>query len=100
VGGGELTERTQTIKTAFFGFLLTIYRERWEDSKRYALLRVAIEHLQVLMVLLQPQFLWRINYGSWAWKLADYIMIKGITKPLVRSIYLTEHFAPALSACN
>lgn len=47
------------------GFLVTLYKERWEDSKRFLIGRVLLEHLQLLLILLQPQFLWAFDTSYW-----------------------------------
>lgn len=63
--GSETLDQTQAIQTAVFGVLLTLFKERWEDSKRYAFGRIVLEHLQLLLLLLQPYFLWTFKYNFW-----------------------------------
>lgn len=64
-GAGDITESNEAIQKALFGFLLTLYKERWEDSKRFMLGRVVLEHLQLLLILLQAQFWWSFNTSFW-----------------------------------
>lgn len=58
-------DQTQTIAAAVFGVLGTLLKERWEDSRRYLALRLTMEHLQLLLILLQPHFGWRFHYENW-----------------------------------
>lgn len=58
-------DQLHTVRTAVSGALLALFKERWEDSKRYACGRLALEHLQLLLLLLQPYFLWTFQYQHW-----------------------------------
>ena len=60
-----MVEASQNLQKAVFGTLLTLYKERWEDSKRFLVGRVLLEHLQLLLVVLQPQFLWTFDTSYW-----------------------------------
>jgi hypothetical protein len=65
-GPGDLgLDQTQTIAAAVFGVLGTLFKERWEDSRRYLALRFTMEHLQLLLILLQPHFGWLFHYEHW-----------------------------------
>lgn len=79
----DLAEQSQTLQLAVFGVLLTIFRERWEDSKRYVAARVGLEHLQLLLVLLKPHWMWAFNYNHWLWKLANCVLLQDLTVPPV-----------------
>lgn len=68
VGGapGDITSETSAaVQKAVLGFLITLYKERWEDSKRFALGRMLLEHLQLALILLQQQFLWAFDTSYW-----------------------------------
>lgn len=67
VGGGAAgdLEASQALQKAVFGPLLTLYKERWEDSKRFLVGRVLLEHLQLLLILLQAQFFWTFDTSYW-----------------------------------
>ena len=45
-----------------FGALFTLQRERWDFNRRWVLLRLALEHLQLLALVLAPAAGWRLNY--------------------------------------
>jgi hypothetical protein len=107
------TAQSQMLQKAVFGPLLTLYKERWEDSKRFLTGRVLLEHLQLLLVLLQPQFLWTFDTSHWCgclcvsavlpapqllvvdtnvtlmrcccrlWQIANYSLVKILTVPAV-----------------
>lgn len=47
------------------GFLVTMYKEKWEDNKRFLVGRVLLEHLQLLLIMLQAQFLWTFDSSYW-----------------------------------
>lgn len=64
-GAGDITETSEAVHKAVFGPLLTLNKERWEDSKRFLVGRVLLEHLQLLLILLQPQFLWTFDTSYW-----------------------------------
>jgi hypothetical protein len=67
-GGGAAdlaAETTSAVQKTLFGFLCTIYKERWEDNKRFLVGRVLLEHLQLLLILLQAQFLWTFDASYW-----------------------------------
>jgi hypothetical protein len=65
-GPGDIgLDQTHTIAAAVFGVLGTLFKERWEDSRRYLALRFSMEHLQLLLILLQPQFGWMFQYEHW-----------------------------------
>ncbi len=53
------------MQKTLFGFLVTLYKERWEDNKRFLVGRVLLEHLQLLLILLQAQFLWTFDKTYW-----------------------------------
>jgi hypothetical protein len=59
------SETSAVIQKKLFGFLVTLYKERWEDSKRFLVGRVLLEHLQLLLILLQTQFLWTFDQKYW-----------------------------------
>lgn len=60
-----LMEENVLLKKIVFGQLLTLFKERWEDSKRFLVGRVLLEHLQLLLILLQPQFMWTFDTSYW-----------------------------------
>jgi hypothetical protein len=64
-GSADLAESASLVQKKLNGFLVTLYKERWEDSKRFLLGRVLLEHLQLLLILLQPQFLWSFDTKYW-----------------------------------
>lgn len=64
-GPGDLTETNAFIQKLLFGFLVTLFKERWEDSKRFLVGRVLLEHLQLLLVLLQAHFFWTFDMSYW-----------------------------------
>jgi hypothetical protein len=64
-GAGDLTETNAFIQKLLFGLLGTLFKERWEDSKRFLVGRVVLEHLQLLLLLLQAQFFWTFDMSYW-----------------------------------
>lgn len=67
-GGGAddlAAETASTVQKTLFGFLCTLYKERWEDNKRFLVGRVLLDHLQLLLILLQAQFLWTFDASYW-----------------------------------
>lgn len=64
-GSADLAESASVAQKKLNGFLVTLYKERWEDSKRFLIGRVLLEHLQLLLILLQPQFLWTFDTSYW-----------------------------------
>lgn len=66
-GGGDdlAAETASTTQKTLYGFLCTLYKERWEDNKRFLVGRVLLEHLQLLLILLQAQFLWTFDASYW-----------------------------------
>lgn len=64
-GDRDIAEGSDGLQKAVFGPLQALYKTRWEDSKRIALGRVVLEHLQLLLIVLQPQFLWTFDASFW-----------------------------------
>lgn len=64
-GSADFAESASVAQKKLNGFLVTLYKERWEDSKRFMIGRVLLEHLQLLLILLQPQFLWTFDTSYW-----------------------------------
>jgi hypothetical protein len=63
-----MLEQSQQVQTAIFGTMYSILRVRWESVRRYVLLRFFMEHLQLLLVLLQPTLGWStriMRYNLW-----------------------------------
>lgn len=86
-GPGDLASEAQNeLQKALFGALLTLHKERWEDSKRFLAGRVLLEHLQLVLVLLQAQFLWTFDTSYWAWRILNFSLLKNLTVPGVSSV--------------
>ena len=55
---------THATHTQLFGLMYTLQRERWDFNKRWVAGRLALEHLQIAALVLQPRWLWRLPYGT------------------------------------
>lgn len=47
-----------------FGLLAALQRERWDFNRRWVAARLALEHLQLVALVLQPRWLWALPYGG------------------------------------
>jgi len=45
-----------------YGLLYTYSRERWDSNKRWVAARLLLEHCQIIVFMLQPEFLWSLKY--------------------------------------
>ncbi|WIA37851.1 hypothetical protein OEZ86_014704 [Tetradesmus obliquus] len=97
-------DQVQTIAAAVFGVLGTLLKERWEDSRRYLALRFTMEHLQLLLILLQPHFGWRFNYEHWGWQVPNYVLVKDLIVPMGDGVFVLVMYAmvalAGLSLCG
>ncbi|WIA17635.1 hypothetical protein OEZ85_014441 [Tetradesmus obliquus] len=88
-GPGDVgLDQVQTIAAAVFGVLGTLFKERWEDSKRYLALRFTVEHLQLLLILLQPHFGWKFHYEHWGWQVPNYLLVKDLIVPMGDGVFV------------
>jgi hypothetical protein len=47
-----------------YGLLFTLSRERWDFNRHWVAARLLLEHIQIAVFVLQPQFLWALPYDK------------------------------------
>jgi hypothetical protein len=58
-------EETQTIQAGIFAIFHALLGRRYDNSKRLACLRLALEFLQVFTLIVSPHFHWAIDTKLW-----------------------------------
>jgi hypothetical protein len=58
---GDELEETQTLQTACFSVFQSLLGKRREGRKRLVCIRLALEFLQVFMLVVSPYFRWAID---------------------------------------
>lgn len=61
----DVLESPPAVQTAVFGMLYVVHKERLDSSNWIALAKLALDFLQLFLLLLQPQFGWTLNRNAW-----------------------------------
>ena len=69
-GGGDsehtLDDTGQTVESAIFSVVHTLGKEKYDTmSSKYSLFKIAVEFLQLFLLIVQPSMGWHINEELW-----------------------------------
>lgn len=70
VGGGsggnqDILDQNQSIEAGVFGVLYTLAKEKYDTSKKYAVIKLVLDFVQVFLLIVGKNFGWKIDEDMW-----------------------------------
>ena len=78
-----------------FSTIYTLTKNRTSESARFIVLKVAVEFLQLFLVLFNSSFLWQISTDLWIWQGIQWLLFRNLVEPKGYATYVTVFYVIA-----
>lgn len=80
----DLLDQNHSVTNGLYHILHVLTCERWDTERRYALLKLGVQWLQLFLLLVLPHYGWDINTGLWLWEAIEWLQFRIPIAKMVR----------------